>query len=68
LFADFPIMEVDGEETEQAIVDLEAIVGRQEITNSQQLLDYGMFRHEYKDLLGTALCTLWHNRIARLNQ
>jgi len=38
-------MEVDAEETEQAIADLEAIVRRQEITSSQQLLDDGMFKH-----------------------
>jgi len=43
LFADFPITEVDEEEMEQAIMELEAIVGRQEMTNSQQLLEYGMY-------------------------
>jgi len=46
LFSDFPITEVQDEETEQAIADLEEIIKRDHLGNDQPHADYGMFSYE----------------------
>jgi len=46
LFSDFPITEVDSEETEQAIAELQKIIERDELGNDQSHADYGMLSYE----------------------
>jgi len=46
LFSDFPITEVQDEETEQAIADLEEIIRRDELGDDQPHADYGMLSYE----------------------
>jgi len=46
LFSDFPITEVQDEETEQAIADLEEIIRRDELKYDQPHADYGMLSYE----------------------
>jgi len=46
LFSDFPITEVQDEETEQAIEDLEEIIRHDELGDDQPHADYCMFSYE----------------------
>ena len=46
LFSDFPITEVQDEETEQAIAELEEIIRRDELGDDQPHAEYGMLSHE----------------------
>jgi len=42
LYSEFPITEVHDEETEQATVDLQEIMERDEMANDQPYTDYGI--------------------------
>jgi len=46
LFSDFPITEVQDEETKQAIEDLKEIIRQDELGDDQPHADYGMFSYE----------------------
>ena len=46
MFSDFPITEVQDEETVQAIADLKEIIRRDELQYDQPHADYGMLSYE----------------------